>query len=522
LPSLPDIWALIAVLAAVAVLAIFAVYAFGSVAQRKHDGQSLALELSEDATQIDRTVAPLVRAHPGESGLMLLTSSLGAFQARLETARTAGRSLDLQYYYWKNDLTGRLLLGEVIAAAQRGVRVRLLLDDINSFGFDHSLLALDSHPNVEVRLFNPSRSRSNAFRRGLELAVKYFTATRRMHNKCWIADGRVMIAGGRNIGDEYFDASQDTNFQDIDLLAIGQCVEEAQRVFDRYWNSEPALPIRLLHKIRQIRRPQWSRLAHRLKQHGSTPRAGRLLAHVGKESGLLESGAGLRLHWSQGVEVISDPPEKASGLSHHEWMGERINTLLSAARRSLLIASPYFIPGSAGTRTLAALAGRGCRIRILTNSLAATDVIAVHGAYARYRRTLVSAGVALHELKPEPKRHRASLFGSRTASLHTKAFVIDEEMGFVGSFNLDPRSRSINTEMGLLFSCEHVVKQLTSAFDTHMAPEFSYSLGLRHGRLVWTETRDGRTLAHTSEPEAPLRRLVPAWLISWLPIESQL
>lgn len=506
--------------AAAVVFALCSVYIFGSVAQRKRGEDTYALPPRPGETELDRLVTPLEAVHPAESGLQLLANNLEAFRARLQTAQLAGRSLDLQYYFWKADLTGRLLCRELIFAADRGVRVRLLLDDINSFGFDRTYIALDSHPNIEVRLFNPSRSRSDAFRRGIELIVKYFTATRRMHNKCWIADGRIAIVGGRNIGDEYFDASEAVNFQDIDVVTVGGAVAEAEAVFDDYWNSEAALPVRLLHKLRN---PRLRKLMKRLETTCNTGRARTYLYLVQNHDEQIPAfAAPQRYHWSREVDVIADPPEKASGLGKERWLGERINVMLKSAVKSLRIISPYFIPGEAGAKTLIGLAAKGVDVRVLTNSLAATDVIAVHGAYARYRKILIQYDVSIHELKPGPGHNRASLFGSKTASLHTKAFLVDGELGFVGSFNLDPRSRSINTEMGLLFRSPSLALELQRIFANQSSPEASYLVEENAGRLSWTDMRDGVVQHYHSEPGAPLRRILPAKLIAWLPIESQL
>ena len=501
-------------------LAAAYLFVFGRLAQRDTGPDSFALPVARDHTSLDRMVAPALERYPDRTGLHILVDNVSAFEARHALARLAERSLDLQYYYWKADLTGKLLGRELIAAANRGVRVRLLLDDINSIGFDSTYIALDSHDNIEVRLFNPSRNRRSSFRRGLELVLKYFTATRRMHNKSWIADGRLAIIGGRNIGDEYFDASEAANFRDIDLLAAGAAVSQAEDLFDRYWNSDAALPIGSLHKMR---RPKLEKLRRRLEDLHSTDKARSFLQLSGEcrvpFHPVLQAA---EFRWASEASVMADPPEKAMDKARDQWLGHRLRDVLHQARQDLRIISPYFIPGRAGAESLTGLAASGVRVRVLTNSLAATDVMAVHGAYAKYRRALIAAGIALYELKAEDRRERGSLFGSRTASLHTKAFVVDDELGFVGSFNLDPRSASINTEMGILFRDAVLAGELAAIFDAQASPAESYRLLLADGRLEWMGGMDDGDEVYTAEPRASRWRLVSAMLIGLLPIESQL
>lgn len=509
------------IIAAICALAYLFVTGLGVFSGRRERGQpSFALPSEGPETGLDRLMAPLDLATGERSGLHLLTDNLAAFNARLETVVKAGRSLDLQYYYWKGDITGQLLLGEVIRAADRGVRVRLLLDDINAAGFDPTYLALDSHPLIEVRLFNPSRSRTSSIRRGLELVLKYVTSTRRMHNKCWIADGRIAFIGGRNIGDAYFNASDAANFQDVDLLAVGQAVDQAEAIFDRYWNSEAALPIRSLHRIRK---PRLDRLTARLDVNARKPET---RTYVATSASLADDedlatwlGA---MTWTAEATVVADPPAKARGLQMEQWIVHQLDGLLGAARKRVQITSPYFIPGRSGTALMQQMIERGVAVEILTNSLAATDVISVHGAYSRYRQALVAAGVQINELKPNPARTRASVLGSRTASLHTKSLVIDGEWGFVGSFNLDPRSASINTEMGIIFRNSALAAQLERLFRRFTSPQNSYDLTVSNRRLVWMTQEDDRPARFTREPLAsPLRRLL-AGLMRLLPIESQL
>jgi cardiolipin synthase C len=480
---------------------------------------SEVLPVQTGQSKLDRWIVPAISMTPHASGLILLVENIDAFAARYQTAICAERSLDLQYYYWKNDLTGKILCHAIVEAANRGVRVRLLLDDVNSHGFDPTYIALDSHPNIEVRLFNPIESRNHAIQRAVELVLRYSSTSRRMHNKSWIADGRVAIVGGRNIGDAYFDASESFSFRDVDALVIGKAVSDAEMIFDRYWNSESSLSIRALHRLRN---PKFQKLSHRLNAVFKSKKATQFLELV-KQCGDCEViFQHHHFHWTDDARIIADPPEKAIGDKKDDWLGQKINALLQSAQSDIEIVSPYLIPGFSGVEELRLIVARGVRISVLTNSLAATDVIAVHGAYARYRKSLIEGGISLFELRQKGIKRRSSLFGSSSASLHTKSFVIDGTEGFIGSFNLDPRSTSINTEMGIFFRHPELALELKSIFQTQTSSKFSYKVQLRDDVLHWLNENSPGSCDLTHEPETSFMRRLIAQVLGMLPIESQL
>jgi cardiolipin synthase C len=503
-----------------AVASISAVYVYGRFAKRSRGEPSFRLPADGARTPLMKDLEQFLALPKGKSGLAMVTSNLDAFAARSLSARRAGRSLDLMYHIWHSDLTGRLLAYDVLEAANRGVRVRLLLDDINDFGRDPTYLALDDHPNIEVRMFNPSRARNGRLRRGLEIALRPISMTRRMHNKAWIADGVLAIVGGRNIGDGYFDAAEASNYRDLDLLMVGDAVDQTAVIFDQYWNSPVVIPIRALsNEAGADRSAVHQRFVDLVTSESSRP----YLDHVRRRSNLAIALHEIELHFVDNVSVISDPPEKALRDRNERWLKNMLSPLVIGASRNIEITSPYFVPRKESAKALVGLVKNGVDVAILTNSLAATDVAAVHSGYARQRPQLIKGGVRLFELQPHGRASDISLFGSRGTGLHTKAFVADERIGFIGSFNFDPRSASLNTEMGVLFEHPPLAKKMREVFALETAPPLSYRVSLSEdGKLRWEGHIHGESTIFNREPETRWSRRLAVWLIAWLPIQSQL
>ncbi|MGK5079678.1 phospholipase D family protein [Janthinobacterium sp. HLX7-2] len=509
-----------------ALLSIAALYSYGRFAERSQGAHGQALPVAADATLLDRVLAPQLAQRPLQSGTALIDDNLEAFALRALSAREAGRSIDLQYYIWHNDVTGRLLVRELLRAAERGVRVRVMLDDINARGQDAAILALDSHPLIEVRIFNPSRNRDGVWRRAVEMALRAVSLNRRMHNKAWIVDGRVAIVGGRNIGDEYFDAAEQVNFQDADLLLVGPAVQQASDIFDRFWNSRAVIPISALHAGKNAGAPELQAVRARLDALAGEVAASSYLQQLTDTQQLQAHLDGrLRLHWSAQVQVMSDPPEKAAPVASlqrsEHWLMHSLLPLLAGAREEALLTSPYFVPGAALSAILGEKVAAGVKVKVLTNSLAATDVALVHAGYARYREVLLGGGVDLYELKTL-HRKRISLMGSSRASLHTKAVVADGQRGFVGSFNLDPRSAQLNTEMGVLFTDAALAADMRALFLRSTSSDTSYRLFLQDGALRWSDATEEPAKVWSHDPEASFWRRTLVSLMRWLPIESQL
>ena len=506
------------VVLSLSVASLVTLWSYGRFARQARGEPGHALAVVADATTLDRRIAPLLQARPGRSGMALVQDNVDAFALRALSARNAGRSLDLQYYIWHEDLTGRLLNDELLRAADRGVRVRLLLDDLNAHGRDSVLAALDAHPNIEVRLFNPTRNGQGTLSRAVEMLLRLVSVNRRMHNKAWIADGRLAVVGGRNVGDEYFNAASDTNFVDLDAVVVGPVVAQAETIFDEFWNSAGTIPLSALAQARpqalQGLRARARLAAGQLRQHPYLRRV-----RAAREIGAFVSGR--RWYWPDHLALLSDPAVKAAGEGEARWLVRPLADAMRQARASLHLVSPYFVPGERGLALLRRLATQGVDVEVLTNSLAATDVLAVHSGYAPYRKPLLEAGVALYELKPQGAID-SSLFGSSGASLHTKAFTVDGVTGFIGSFNVDPRSISLNTEMGLLFHDRDATAALERVYRQKIDPRHSYALRLQDGDLRWDDNATQPPTTWDREPEAGAAQRAAAWALGWLPIESQL
>ncbi len=465
-----------------------------------------------------RALRPLTDAHPEFSGVVALDEGGDAFAARILLADAAEHRIDAQYYIWRHDNAGTMLLAALRRAADRGVAVRLLLDDINTAGLDEALLALDVHPNIEIRVFNPFRWRRW---RLLGLLADFTRLNRRMHNKSFTVDTAVTIVGGRNIGDEYFGTGEGMQFTDLDVLAIGPVVTEVSRDFERYWTSSPAQPLSRVLGTHPTPAFARHRVGSNLMSHTDHYTAALMRERCVRE--LL--GGLLAFDWAR-ARLVSDDPAKVYGRARKRaLLWSKLRDIVGTPQHALQLVSPYFVPTAVGVAFLTDLAARNVRISILTNSLEATDVAAVHAGYARWRQPLLRAGIALFESRrvvavARKRRHRRG--GSSTTSLHAKIFAIDGERVFVGSFNFDPRSARLNTEMGLVIESPALAGTCAALF-TRAAEMHAYSVQLDAlGKLRWRQRDADVDTIHDREPGTTWWRRTVVKVLSWFPIEGLL
>jgi len=467
----------------------------------------------------------------GQSGFRLLASSTEAFLARAELIRAARRSLDLQYYLVHDGLSTRALIDDLLLAADRGVRVRLLLDDTGSDDQNFDIAQLAAHPNIQVRVFNPLHlGRSTGAARTLGRLLNLAQQHRRMHNKLWLADSSVAIVGGRNLGDEYFDARPTRNFTDIDLLGAGPVASELAHSFDQYWNSALSKPIQQF-----LWRPPSTAALAKLRAELRGYLAEARVERKALYDKLLTAEPSLdrwlnELHWAHN-QALWDAPSKilsAGEPDPHLLLTTQLGPELTKVAEELLLVSAYFVPGSEGLAYLTARADAGVAISLLTNSLEANDVPAVHGGYAPYRKVLLEHGVRLFELRRQAEQGAGSAnggSGSASYSLHSKALIFDRQKVFIGSLNFDPRSLLWNTEVGVVVDSPALADQVRALALEGMAPAVSYEVRLeRHAgrtRLVWIAEDDGKQRKLEREPGGFWRHF-NAWLADVIGLEKML
>ncbi len=462
-------------------------------------------------------------AHPGKAGFYPVADGIDALALRLLMAEKAERTIDAQYYLITNDVVGFAFIDVLLRAADRGVRVRLLLDDIQTKGYDAGMAALDSHPNFEVRIYNPFAQRSARFLDGL---TSFSRVNRRMHNKSFTADNQITLIGGRNIADEYFGASADVRFGDLDVLSIGPIVGEVSDMFDFYWNNIAAVPIPAFAKMPEDPAAALLILREKIGQSQQEILGTPYAAAVEKRERDYFGGDDALFTWAPYV-LAYDSPDKIQKRLADTAASIRTPLVesLSSAREEILMVSPYFVPRESGIEALVEVQKRGVDITIVTNSLAANNHTVVHGGYAHSRKPLLKEGIKIYEVRGDAAVSGAEITSegdSGRSTLHTKAFAVDRRQLFIGSFNFDPRSAYINTELGVIIDSAELTAPLIARF-YEMAPTQAYEVILNEkGQLRWRGIEDGQEVIYDVEPQTTWWTRFVASFMTIIPIKGQL
>ena len=515
----------------VAGIIIVLTLAFLSVITRLPDNSQRTVSMvipDSESTSLGKAFNATLQEYPGLSGVHLLGNGRDAFVGRAVLARLAERSIDVQYYMFHQDTVGRLLINELLDAADRGVRVRLLVDDMYGEDGDDVWSTLDSHPSFEVRLFNPFvRGHS----KNLQFITRLKTVNHRMHSKTFTVDNQATIVGGRNIGDEYFDADPNLAFADMDVMAIGPVVPDVSTEFDEYWNSEHAYPITtLLAKAENEGLDKLRQDLDAFYQQKTTSAYINALENSDFAKALMNKTAHFGFAKAMVIHDSSEKLTKGDDDWQENLLISQLAPYIKQATQEFILVSPYFVPGQRGADALCKLSQQGVRVRILTNSLVSNDVAAVHTGYMRHRKQLLRCGVKLFELNEQIKKQEGKHFtwlpGLSKSSLHAKTMAYDHKVMFVGSFNFDQRSLHINNEIGILFYEPEIANQVMKHFDQHIE-KVAFRVELvtnKNGSesLRWVGIEDGKQVIFDAEPYASFWQKLGVNLMRVLPIDSML
>ncbi|MDP3820697.1 MAG: phospholipase D family protein [Burkholderiales bacterium] len=469
---------------------------------------------------------------PEVSGFRLMPLGLFSLDTRVQLARRAEVSLDVQYYHFENDETGRWLLRALRDAAERGVRVRLLLDDLYTGGQDPLFLAFAAHKNVQVRLFNPFARARDQGQAGRFLASidEWSRVNHRMHNKLLIADGAMAVIGGRNVANEYYLRSASENFIDVDAFTTGWIVPPLQYLFDRYWNSDPVYPLESVARTglspAQLRAAfdDWTGAKNTPPPKALPPND---ILGYGPISDDLDIGR-LGLIWGEAYVFADHPDKPFDGSVGGELLETSVTynvfEVIRGAKQEVVASSPYFVPGQLSMDMFRELRGKGVKVTVLTNSLASTDEPIVHVGYAQHREELLRMGVDLYELSSSriKDNKRPFLFGASLGRLHAKLVVVDKKRLFIGSMNLDPRSATINTELGAMIDSPQLARELLRIIDIDRF-QSAYRVRLRANGsgLEWLSNDGDKEMILTEEPDSTPWLRFKSWLLTpFVPIEQ--